>query len=139
MCDKPVCTIYYSGAEVSLITESVWKHIKIKCPEKVLTLVKTKVSGWSDSVKSLRGVTEILIKIKSTDEEEYSVPVGITKDSELPCCVLLGNNFLTEYDLTVDFGKCVIKRSCRKGSVIIHTYIIPNVEEEAVVQVHILE
>ena len=83
-----MCTIYDLGAEVSLITESVWKHIKIKCPEKILILVKTKVSGWSDSVKSLCGVAEILIKVKSTDEEEYSVPVGITRDSELPCCVL---------------------------------------------------
>ena len=138
VCDKPVCTIYDSGAEVSLITESVWEHIKIKCPEKVLTSVKTKVSGWSDSVKSLRGVAEILIKIKSTDEEEYSVPVGITKDSELPCCVLLGNNFLTEYGLTVDFGECVIRRSAREGSEIIHKFEIPECIEEEVVQVHIL-
>ena len=38
---KPVCTIYDSGAEVSLLSGSVWKHIRRKCPEKVLTPVKT--------------------------------------------------------------------------------------------------
>ena len=51
-------------------------------PRESFDISKTKVSGWSDSVKSLRGRGEILIKIKSTDEEEYSVPVGITEDSD---------------------------------------------------------
>ena len=137
--DKPVCTIYDFGAEVSLLSESVWEHIKRKCPEKVLTPVKTRVSGWSDSVSSLRGVAEILVKIKGSDEEEYCVPVGVTRDTELPCCLLLGNNLLTEYGLDIDFDKCTIRRTCRENSEVIHSFEIPErIEEGNTVKVHVL-
>ena len=136
---KPVCTIYDSGAEVSLLSGSVWEHIRRKCPEKVLTPVKTRVSGWSDSVNSLRGVVEILVKVKGSDEEEYGVPVGVTEDAELPCCLLLGNNFLAEYGLNVDFNECTIRRTFQRNSEIIHSFEIPeHIEEGETVKVHIL-
>ena len=123
--------IYDSGAEVSLLSESIWGHIRKRCPEKVLTPMKTRVNGWSDSVNSLNGVAEIMVKIKRSDEEEYGVPVGVTRDAELPCCFLLGNNFLTEYELHVDFDECTIRRKSQKDSEIIYSFaILEHIEEE---------
>ena len=127
---KPVCTIYDSGSEVSLLSESVWEHIRRRCPEKVLTPVKTQVSGWSDSVNSLCGVVEILEKVKGSDEEEYGVPTGVTRDAELPCFLLLGNNN----------DECTKIRIFQKNSEIIHSFEIPeHIEEGNTVKVQFLE
>ena len=90
------------------MSDTVWEHLKQVHPEIVLTPVNATVRGWSKTVEALQGMVEVPIKVNNPTDEIFTIPVGIMKNDDLPCCLLLGNNFLDKYKFVINFRDCVI-------------------------------
>lgn len=95
------CAILDTGAQVSLIAEDVWN--KIKCRDGSLQLEDSgtrSLCGLSGSKTKVKGVVNLKITIKGIRTEE-TLPFAVVPSDELPCCCLLGANFLSKNGITI--------------------------------------
>ena len=98
-----VCAMIDTGAQVSLISKGVYGAVK---EERNLQMTERKegIVGISRNRTDVAGIVFIRVKLLSY-EVENSVPFAIIEDGRMPCCCLLGANFLSSNNITIDYGR----------------------------------
>ena len=102
------CALIDTGAQVSLLSETVWKEIKDS--DNTLEMVNgdsirlNSVGNWKTPIL---GVVHLIPSILNIDFKG-KLPFAIVDEASMPCCCLLGANFLVQNNITVDFEKSLL-------------------------------
>lgn len=90
------------GAQISLITESRWRDLKNEDNRLRLCNSNNKILGVANSQANILGYAQIKLNIM-TDTESVEIPFAIVKDSTIPCCVVLGINYIKRNAIIIDY------------------------------------
>lgn len=94
-----ICALLDTGAEVSLICESVLPSVEYN---NMLLTESVSVMGVSGKMEDVTRIVEINFAFSSGDTSIKHVFL-VVNDSAIPCCVLLGADLMTKYLITLDF------------------------------------
>ena len=103
-----LCAILDTGAELSLITQGVVEKLStlsiysVKRRERLCDIV-----GLTGSRYPITETIEVSFAMGNVQVESFKF--AIVPDSTFPYCVLLGLDFLIQYDIAIDFNKQVCK------------------------------
>lgn len=97
-----LCAMLDTGAQVSVIDVTTWNKIKSDDDELELSSQKILV-GMSGGSTEVVGVAKIKLEINNQNTDAF--PFAIVQDSNLPCCLLLGLNYLKENKSIINFDK----------------------------------
>ena len=100
-----LCGLIDTGAQVSVIDELCWEKIK-EGMEEIEVVNLRKLKGLGGAKTDVIGSVELEIQIGLATMVKHSFV--IVKGSGLPCCILLGLNFLLENQLLLNFDKGII-------------------------------
>ena len=105
-----LCTLIDSGAQVSLISQSMWK--RVTNGEANLNATTSTLRGITGQKTNFLGTADLRITFGNGEELE-SFPFAIVRDEMLPCCLLVGLNFLKHFMAKVKLktGKLIIQES----------------------------
>ena len=95
-----LCAMVDTGAQVSVIDEEIWNEIKKD--EMVEDSNWRQLSGMSGGVTEIIGVVKLKLAVSDMILEPFTFV--IVKQSKLPCCILLGLNFLKHNKANIDFN-----------------------------------
>ena len=102
------CGLIDTGAQASLITESVWNKCKANNPTLVLEQPFNEVlEGIGEFNTGILGIVNLKVNLLeiSLDKE---MPFAVVKDNYLPCCSILGANFIKENKIVLDFHQQIL-------------------------------
>ena len=106
-----LCSLIDSGAQVCLVSNDTWNKVK-KGDEIVHDAEGTSILGLGN--RSSNVVGWVNMKLKYSDDCVLSeFPFAIVRDSILPCCLLLGLNFLNKFVSNVNFSNNTISLNGR--------------------------
>ena len=124
--DESFCCLLDTGAQVSLIRESSWNRIQQLDNNTEIFECSDGITGLGDNKVKLIGCTKLQFSLSG----EICKPLmfGIVKDDILPCCILLGINFLEDNKFIMDFYQQCITHSGSKMShnIVLISNIISN-------------
>ena len=123
------CALLDTGAQVSLITENVFKQLKQENPELPFDELDETLVGVGNQKNKVIGITELKLKILNS-EVESTVPFAIVKTECLPWCALLGLNFLKINKVILDFENLLTIYEGDKGSPIEYPMMTNNDKTE---------
>ena len=102
------CCILDTGAQVSLVAKSVVDsllkddlQVELKDSQDILV-------GLGNHQSKIIGIVMLKMKILSVEINTES-PFAVVDDSCIPCCFLLGSNFIKENNIQINFAKGEIK------------------------------
>ena len=102
---KKLCALIDSGSQVSLIGDETWR--KVSKGWETVEMENTMLCGMSGESRGCLGMVNLSLKAGNEDCAEFSF--AIVKEDLLPCCVLLGINFLCKQSCVMDFHKSNIQ------------------------------
>ena len=98
------CSLLDTGAEVSLINYHTYSHlVQIDNAKFTMKSTTSKLIGMNNEKENILGYVELNINI--FNETCDKLPFAIVKDGSIPCCILLGANFIRNNNLELDFYK----------------------------------
>ena len=112
--DSKFCALLDTGAQVSLITEEVWNHLKEINKDLKFDIVDETLVGVGNQTNKIIGVTELKLKILNI-EVDKAVPFAIVRTESLPWCALLGLNFLKSNHIILDFENLLTSYKTLEG------------------------
>uniref|UniRef100_A0A6A7FN12 RNA-directed DNA polymerase n=1 Tax=Hirondellea gigas TaxID=1518452 RepID=A0A6A7FN12_9CRUS len=101
------CCLLDSGAQVSLISETAWNIIKSNNKEIEMVKCNSRLSGVGNFQTKVLGLVKLKLKLINTDTEE-EFPFAIVEESLIPCCCVLGINFIKANKIILDFNEQII-------------------------------
>ena len=114
------CGIIDTGAEVSVVSESVWKKLVEQDQSlKMTPAKKERLLGVGETSLNIEGIADLKLDILSVPLDDY-MPFAILKDEYLPSCAIIGANFLTKYRIVIDFNQKILYCTNSKGQEIIY-------------------
>ena len=112
--ESKFCALLDTGAQVSLITEEVWNHLKENNKDLKFDIVDETLVGVGNQTNKIIGVTELKLKILNI-EVDKAVPFAIVRTESLPWCALLGLNFLKSNHIILDFENLLTSYKTLEG------------------------
>ena len=97
------CCMIDTGAQVSLMCEETYLQLKSNMFEIELKRCMDSLVGVNKQEERILGFVTTTIEIHGVKSKE--MPFAVVKKGAIPCCLVLGANFLVENSLELDFGK----------------------------------
>lgn len=99
--DVSLCALIDTGSQVSIIGEDTWSKIKDRYRHEEIENIK--LLGIAGGSSNCNKVVNIQITIDDY-EIPRTFPFCVVSEDSLPCCILLGINFLSEFDFNINFA-----------------------------------
>ena len=110
-----MCALIDTGAQVSVIDESVWNKIW-DGTEIIYKPVPSQLHGMAHTTTPVIGT--VFLQLHDNNGSVFQeAPFAIVKDSGIPSCLLLGLNFLSVCGAQLDFSQRVLTFNDKKDSV----------------------
>lgn len=104
-----MCALIDTGSQVCIITDKMFTLIKENNPNISLrNAYNHRVAGINSNETRIIGVVD-LEPCLSDQRVLHSIPFAVVKEIDLPCCCILGVNFLSRAKITVDFDHSVLR------------------------------
>ena len=105
------CTLVDTGAQVSLITEEVWKKLKLDDPSLVLETTSEscfeKLVGVGNQRVNILGIINLKLRMLEISMDE-TMPFAVIQTEFMPNCCILGANFLSRNHIIMDFDESLL-------------------------------
>lgn len=98
---RDVCILVDTGSMVCTIDESVFDQIKTE--DTILDSTTRTLTGIDNSKVDIIGVATLQIKFTANITNEYEF--AVVKHNINPCCIIIGSNFIKEYNVKLDYGR----------------------------------
>ena len=99
------CALIDTGAQVSLVSDRVYKLINEDDNNIVLEdVIDRNVKGINSSETAINGYVKLRPRILNL-EVKSTTPFAVIKENDMPCCCILGANFLVNNGIVIDFIK----------------------------------
>ena len=101
------CMLMDTGAQVSVISEDVWKKIN---KGKYILDKKTEgknLLGIGNHKEQIIGIVELKITMMDVEFDE-ALPSAVVRTESMPYCCILGSNFISANKMVVDFNDQVL-------------------------------
>ena len=105
-CEESFCGLLDTGAQVSLMSMNVYERLIKVEPGLELKSCDSMLIGVGSSREKPLGYVEVCLFMNGTMTE--CMPFAVVKTESIPCCFLLGANFLAKNRLEIDFSKSMI-------------------------------
>lgn len=109
------CCLIDTGAQVSLMSEFVWNSLKNDNIKLEMWQCTNSLKGVGKSETDVIGCVNLKLKLLDKEMNE-EIPFAVVRESAMPCCFLLGANFLAKNNITIDFGKHLVCMEHQGGS-----------------------
>ena len=118
----PCCAVLDTGAEISILEESIWNQIpqSVRGDICIQAPVKTVLQGLGNNRYPVKGMAVLGLETGTHDLGRF--PVAIVETGVLPCCLLLGQNFIKAKSLLLDFDRQEIQHHVDSGTCVIHSF-----------------
>ena len=118
------CAVLDTGAQVSVISNNLWEKLE----NDNFSLIKEECTGqYIAGIGSKRieviGIAHLKPRLLDI-EVDHSIPFAILVDDCMPCCCILGTNFMTKNKIVMDFNENVLYSVNFQGDAIIYPF--PN-------------
>ena len=104
--EKNMCALIDTGAQISLIGEETWKRVR-KGDETLTRDESLKLVGIVGEAKQCLGIVELAIRFEDSEVMNH-FPFAIVEQTDLPCCMLIGLNYLEHLGNNINFDKSQI-------------------------------
>ena len=104
--DQQYCCLYDTGAQVSLMSERVYGELVERGSEAQLEGCRSILVGVGRNREEILGVVRVTLVLNG--QECDNMPFAVVRESSLPCCLLLGANFLSRNHISLDFQSNMI-------------------------------
>lgn len=112
------CALVDTGAQVSLLNRSISEIIISRCPALTILEVSNNVVTGIDGSKTM-ALGYLVLQLSLEDKMlECPMPLLIVNDSDIPCCAILGANFLRMNRIIVNFRDFLLHIGCESGYVV---------------------
>ena len=101
------CGLMDTGAQASAIVESVFRRLQEEDPSIEINPSKAVLRGLGKARESILGIVKLKLTMAGVQLQE-EIPFAVVKDGCMPCCSILGANFVAKNGLILDFHKLVI-------------------------------
>ena len=113
--DVTLCAFLDTGAQVSVIDEEVWEKIR-RGDEELRNPVPKELHGMGGASTSVIGT--VCLQLKDANDKLFcKMPFAVVKNSGIPCCLLLGLNFLSMNRSSLDFSRKILAFEDRSASI----------------------
>ena len=103
--DVSFCAIIDTGAEVCLLNESLASIFKAKNPLIQTESARKEVIGGIGNVKiPVSTIIHLKLELAGVEFEE-AVPFAVVEDDAMPCCSIIGSNFIKRNKIIVDYDE----------------------------------
>ena len=105
-CDSSdsLCCLIDTGAQVSILSETAFRTCAAINRKLSLLDCTSRLRGLKNERTTIVGYCNVDLSLFFPDIQK-SLPFAIVKDCSIPCCVILGSNFLVQHDITLDCSK----------------------------------
>ena len=107
--DSSLCALLDTGAEISLISEGALKEVQTRMDIEVVRKNLCEVVGFSGKCFPITKVVHLKIAI-GTYVTESRHQFAVISDDVLPCCVLIGLDFMERFHVDLDFNLNMCKQ-----------------------------
>jgi transposase InsO family protein len=98
------CALVDTGAQVSLISDRICRLLREEDSSLVVhDIVDRSVSGINNSKTSVLGILNLKPRMLEFEVREI-IPFAVVNEADMPCCCILGANFLARNEIVVDFA-----------------------------------
>ena len=97
------CSIIDTGSQVSIISQDVWNKINTNSSLALINSNRDTLGGISKFSTQIIGMAMLKPKILDI-EVDVAIPFAIVQNNTVPCCCILGANFLARNKITMDFN-----------------------------------
>jgi hypothetical protein len=101
--EETFCAIIDTGAQVSLVSEDTFKLLKRKDKSLILHEAGEVLTGIDRAETPILGIIEMRLALLGTPVKS-TIPFAVVRTRDMPCCCILGANFLSLNEFTVDFA-----------------------------------
>ena len=107
-----ICCLIDTGAEVSILSKSAFETCKeFNCDLELLNCT-SKLCGLRKEKTSALGYVNL--NLNMLFDNDKVLPFAVVEDSSIPCCLILGANFLLHSNTNLDCGRqLLLKDNCR--------------------------
>ena len=123
------CSLFDTGAQVSLISEELWKRLKSNNDDLHLIDDETKLIGVGNQKINIIGIVNLKFRILDIDVDE-SIPFAVVNTEFMPRCCIVGANFLSKNQMIFDFNKKLLLYQNANGEELL--YPIKEKSESAI-------
>ena len=109
MCNVKMCALIDTGSQICLITDKVYRLLNDN--DSTLTLRSAyheTVAGINNTETRILGVVDLKPSLFDIPVQ-HSIPFAVVRHADMPCCCILGANFLSVSQITVDFHKSILR------------------------------
>ena len=119
--ERSVCCLIDTGAQVCLISKSIINEMRDGAIKVEMRPCRDSLHGLGNNKERVMGFVELSLKLNGLKAEV--TPFAVVEDGSIPCCVILGANFILNNKITIDFSKdmLVMNSSCELESYLINT------------------
>ena len=97
------CGLLDTGAQVSLITQSVWSKLSENDGELKMEPGEDVLHGIGNNKEEILGIVKLKLHMLGIPLDN-EIPFAIVRDNCLPFCSILGANFIAKNNLIIDFN-----------------------------------
>ena len=109
--DTSFCALLDTGAQICLLSEKVWNILKLKNPcLNLLDGTGNILNGIDKSQSTVLGIVELQLSILDFLPKS-SLPFAVIKEADIPCCCVIGANFLSKNELIIDYNDLILCNS----------------------------
>ena len=101
------CGLVDTGAQGSVLTERVWSKMKEQDNTLELEPTDAVLKGLGNAKKHVIGIVKLKLNMVGVPLEEET-PFAVVENESIPCCSILGANFIARNNLILDFHNLVI-------------------------------
>ena len=110
ICHNELCAVIDTGAEASLVDELVWKTLATNDSVDVSETKVVEIVGLAGDRQLSKGTVSLLLSINGFNIPREHLFI-IVPHGLMPCCLLLGLDFLKHYNIDVDFNSSSCKQA----------------------------
>ena len=100
------CALFDTGAQVSLLNEESYLQMKRENPCIKLDPCGESLVGLGNQEEKILGLVKICVHLYGMTVK--TMPFAVVEKGAIPCCMILGANFIVENSIELDFGKNMV-------------------------------
>ncbi|XP_047740946.1 uncharacterized protein LOC125179330 [Hyalella azteca] len=110
--EEAFCCIIDTGSQVSVISKDLWERIYKANTNLVFEEGQEKsLGGIGSNLTEILGIVKLKPKLMEIDIKE-DTPFAVIETSAMPCCCILGANFLNRNNIILDFRSKSVYKGC---------------------------
>ena len=116
MDDVSYCVLLDTGAQISLLSASIWNSFSTEYKESCqFSNLETTIKGIGSNFIDTKGIAHIRFRFNN-DSPTFDAPFAIVEGCDLPFCAIIGANVISNLNLQINYASRLFTTSTPDGT-----------------------